>query len=173
MIGVAMRQDDEIEVSKVNALRINVGGEYVAIVAGVEQDSLTRHLDERGEAPILSHCSVLAEGVVENRDLPCARLRVGRRDNDCCSYHRASRKHGGTKDATPSYQKSFLILAVEHGVSFRGIVFAAERQRAYLSNESMAEPRCASSLFLVLANSANGVVQCPHEKGLWTVLPDR
>src|SRR5262245_1908094 len=71
-------------------------GEDIAVIAGVEQDSLTRHLDERREAPILFHCSVLAEGVVKNCDLPCARLCVARRSADSGRrrHHRSSRKKG-------------------------------------------------------------------------------
>src|SRR6266446_7757285 len=69
MVRVAMRQDDEIKIGKVNTLRPNVGGEDIAIIASVEKDSLARDLDQRGEAPILPHCNVLAEGIVEDGDL--------------------------------------------------------------------------------------------------------
>jgi hypothetical protein len=58
-------------------------------------------------------------------------------------------------------------MAVGHGVSFRGLVIAAESQHAFVSKESMAERRCAASLFLVLADPAKGVVQCPHGEGLY------
>src|ERR1700732_2604650 len=54
--------------------------------------------------------------------------------------HRA--EHGGAaaaEDTTPIYRKSFVIVTVGHGVSFRGIVFAAAGQRALISKESMAE----------------------------------
>ena len=79
MVGVAVRQDDEIEIGEVNALRLDVGGEDVAVVAGVEQDSLAGDLDERGEAPILLHRGVGAEGVVEDRDLAGGLSRRDRR----------------------------------------------------------------------------------------------
>src|SRR5258706_12932877 len=69
MIRVAMRQDDEIKVRKVNTLSLNIGGEDVAIIARVEQDSFARDLDKRREAPILPHRGVLAESVVKDSDL--------------------------------------------------------------------------------------------------------
>jgi hypothetical protein len=53
VVGVAVRQDDEVEIGKVDALRLDVGGKDVAVVAGVEQDSLAGDLDERREALIL------------------------------------------------------------------------------------------------------------------------
>src|SRR5215470_13785883 len=94
VIGVAMRQNDEIKVGEINTLCLYVGRKDIAIIAGIEQDSLTRDLDKRGEAPILPHCSVLAERVVKYRDLPCARLCVGRGGVDRCrqSYQSSSRK---------------------------------------------------------------------------------
>ena len=52
VVGVPVRQNDEIDVGEVNTLRLNVSCEDVWIVACVEQDSLTDDLHERGEAPI-------------------------------------------------------------------------------------------------------------------------
>ena len=59
-----MRQDDEIEIGKVDAFRFYVGGEDVPVVAGVEQDVLAGDLDQCGKAPILFHRCIVAEGVV-------------------------------------------------------------------------------------------------------------
>ena len=39
------------------------------VIASVEQNSLASDLNERGEAPILLHRCVRAEGVVQDRDL--------------------------------------------------------------------------------------------------------
>ena len=66
---MAMRQDDEIQVGEINALRLYVRREDVAIIACVEQDALAGDLYERGEAPVLFHRGILAERIVEDRDL--------------------------------------------------------------------------------------------------------
>src|SRR5438045_1506031 len=100
-----MRQDDKIEICKVNALRLNVGGEDVAIIAGVEQDSLAGDLDERGETPILLHRGVGAEGVVEDGDLA---LGLGSDRRSSCG------SHGGAGERTRKNQ----CYAEFHGTSF-------------------------------------------------------
>ena len=45
-----MRQDDEVDIGEVDALRLDVGREYVGIVACIKKDSFVGDLDERGEA---------------------------------------------------------------------------------------------------------------------------
>ena len=69
MVGVPVRQDDEIEIGEINALCFHVGGKRLTVIAGVELNSLAGDLNERGEAPILLHRWVRAEGVVQDRDL--------------------------------------------------------------------------------------------------------
>src|SRR4051794_15761960 len=69
MVGVPVRQDDEIEIGEINALCFHVGGKRLTVIASVEQNSLASDLNERGEAPILLHRCVRAEGVVQDRDL--------------------------------------------------------------------------------------------------------
>ena len=69
VVGVAVRQDDEIDVGKVNTLGLDVGCEDVPIVAGVEYDSFAGDLHESGEAPILFHRGIGTEGVIEDSDL--------------------------------------------------------------------------------------------------------
>src|SRR4029077_10591939 len=58
--------------------------EDVAVIARIEQDALAGNLYERGEAPVLSHRSVLAERIVEDRDT--VRPGSGRRSN-CGGRH--------------------------------------------------------------------------------------
>src|SRR5215212_446964 len=69
MVGVPVRQDDEIEIGEINALCFHVRGKRLTVIASVEQNSLASDLNERGEAPILLHRCVRAEGVVQDRDL--------------------------------------------------------------------------------------------------------
>ena len=69
MVGVAVRQDDEIEIGKVNALRLHIGGEDVAIVAGVERGFACRRPRRARRSPNPSSSRHRAEGVVEDRDL--------------------------------------------------------------------------------------------------------
>ena len=57
------------EMGEINALRFHVGGKHLAVIAGIEQNSLAGDLYKRGEAPILLHRSVGAESVVQDRDL--------------------------------------------------------------------------------------------------------
>ena len=75
MVAVAMGDDCKIEPSEINASRFDVLRQNIWVVAGVEQDALAIHFDERGKAPVLLHGGILAECVVEDSD---AGLRGGR-----------------------------------------------------------------------------------------------
>ena len=47
MVGVPVRQDDEIEIGEINALCFHVGGKCLTVIASVEQNSLASDLNER------------------------------------------------------------------------------------------------------------------------------
>ena len=79
MVAVAVRHDDEIQLGEIDALGLDVVGEDVRVVAGVEQNPLAVDFDQGGVAPVLLRRRVLAEGVVENGDLRLRRRRGARR----------------------------------------------------------------------------------------------
>src|SRR5262245_16522403 len=54
---------------KVDVLRPYIGGEGVAVIAGVKEDSPASDLDQRREAPILLHRGIAAESIIEDGDL--------------------------------------------------------------------------------------------------------
>src|SRR5262249_30012713 len=77
--------NDEIQLGEINVFCLYVRREDVAIIARIEQDALAGNLYERREAPVLSHRSVLAERIVEDRDTV---LRLGSsRRSDCAGRH--------------------------------------------------------------------------------------
>src|SRR5262249_44914605 len=78
--------NDEIQLGEINVFCLYVRREDIAIIARIEQDALAGNLYERREAPVLSHRSVLAERIVEDRDT-VLRLGSGRR-SDCGGRHR-------------------------------------------------------------------------------------
>src|SRR2546430_1510464 len=62
-------QGDEMD-----AFRLRVLREGVAVVASVEQDALAAVLDQRGIAPVLLHAGRLAESVIKDGDLRLRRV---------------------------------------------------------------------------------------------------
>src|SRR3954454_5497680 len=80
-----MRKNDEIQLGEINVFCLYVRRENVAIIARIEQDALAGNLYKRREAPVLSHRSVLAERIVEDRDTVLG-LGSSRR-SDCGGRH--------------------------------------------------------------------------------------
>ena len=68
MFGAPVRQDDEIEAGEVDVFRLDLAAKMSGSLP-CQTGFACRHLDERGEAPILLHRSISAESVVEDRDL--------------------------------------------------------------------------------------------------------
>src|SRR5437667_9378934 len=78
VIAVPVRHDNEIELRQIDALRLRVLREGVAVVASVEQDTLAAVLDQCGIAPVLLHAGRLAESVIKDGDLRLHRVGVRR-----------------------------------------------------------------------------------------------
>ncbi len=81
MIGVTVRNNDEVEFGEVGVEGLDVVLEDFRVVAGVEEDALAVVLDEGGETPVTSERLIAAEGVVENGDAvgsgrACRRRRI-------------------------------------------------------------------------------------------------
>src|SRR2546425_5198598 len=74
VIAVPVRHDNEVELRQIDALRLRVLREGVAVVASVEQDALAAVLDQRGIAPVLLHAGRLAESVIKDGDLRLSRV---------------------------------------------------------------------------------------------------
>src|SRR3954447_22132594 len=110
-----MRKNDEIQLGEINVFCLYVRREDVAIIARIEQDALAGNLYERREAPVLSHRSVLAERIVEDRDT-VLRAGSGRRSNRGgrqqhargCAYQKQLRQLCHYKFFLLLYAKSFL-----------------------------------------------------------------
>lgn len=68
VIGVAMRDDHEIEFGEIDAEGFDVVLENVGVVTGIEKNAFAVVFDERGEAPIFGDEFGIAEGVVEDGD---------------------------------------------------------------------------------------------------------
>ena len=83
-----MGHDCEIQLPKVDTLGLHIVREDVGIIPGVEQDALAGNLYERRVTPVLSHRSVLAERIVEDRDT-VLRLGSGRRSDYGGRHHHA------------------------------------------------------------------------------------
>ena len=79
-----MGDDCEIQLLQVDTLGLDIMREDLRIIAGIEQDAPAAIFDQRGKPPVFLHRRGLAEGVVKNRDLPRARLSVGRRSANRC-----------------------------------------------------------------------------------------
>ena len=77
VVAMAMRYNGKIELPQVDTLGFDIVRENLRIVARVEQDALAAILDEGRKSPVLGHRRGLAEGIVEDCDLPCARLSAG------------------------------------------------------------------------------------------------
>jgi hypothetical protein len=84
VVAVAMGDDCEIQLFQVDTLGLDIVREDLRIIAGIEQDTLAAILDQCGKSPVFLHRRGLAESVVKNRDLPRARLCVGRRNANRC-----------------------------------------------------------------------------------------
>jgi hypothetical protein len=80
MIAVPVRDDNRIEVPKIDAEGRNVAREPGGIVTGVEEDSMAVVLDQRGEPPVVLKPRSRPEGIGEDRD-PVGRL-SSRRNRD-------------------------------------------------------------------------------------------
>src|SRR2546426_10668996 len=74
VIAVPVRHDNEVELRQIDALRLRVLREGVAVVASVEQDALAAVLDQCGIAPVLLHAGRLAESVIKDGDLRLRRV---------------------------------------------------------------------------------------------------
>jgi hypothetical protein len=68
VVGVAVRDNDEVEFGEVNVEGLGVVLEDFGVVAGVEEDALAVVLDEGGETPVTGERRIAAESVVENGD---------------------------------------------------------------------------------------------------------
>ena len=74
MVAMAVRYNGKIELRQIDTLGSDIVCEDLRVVASVEQNTLAAILDKSRKSPVLRHRRGLAKGIVENRDLACARL---------------------------------------------------------------------------------------------------
>src|SRR5215470_10116716 len=79
-----MRRDCEVKLFQVNTFGLDSVRKDIRIISGIEQVALAAIFDEGREPPILLHRGGLAEGIVEDGDLGCARLSGCRGDPNGC-----------------------------------------------------------------------------------------
>src|SRR6185369_5498456 len=66
MISMTVGDDDEIEPPQVDPQRLDVVGEDVRVVSGVEENAFAAVLNQRGESPVAGEISPRSEGVVQD-----------------------------------------------------------------------------------------------------------
>ena len=74
MISMTVGDDDEIEPLQVDPQRLDVVGEDVGVIPGVEENAFAGVFNQRGESPVAAEISPRPEGVVQDGDA----MRFGR-----------------------------------------------------------------------------------------------
>jgi hypothetical protein len=80
---MAVRNDDEIELSQVNPQRFNVVLEDRGVVSRIEKDALVTVFDERGKAPIPCYVLGIRESVVQDGNAIFGNRRKRVRNEKC------------------------------------------------------------------------------------------